>query len=366
MRSLWIVVESLRPGAGGPRAARRRQRLQDWVGPLRIANDHLLAPAMYQSLALADCLHDLPADVRDYLGLLHKANRDRNALIAGQAAALFDGFAEAGVQAMIFKGGLSFFLDDDSSPAARMVQAIDLLVRPEDLEKAKAVLTSSGYYQVAADAAPQRPFVEYRRPNAPAPIGLHLEVIDAEWLLPSSMVWQRAEQIAWRGSALLVPSATDRLLHNFLDAQVRLDGGYYGGRVDLRQLYDFSRIAGCDEADIDWDEIFAMVGRHHLEAPLQSHIVTAHRLFGASWELPVPVTFGAQLRCWRSIARLTWPSLESITKPWGHIRYAFARHRMVALYGEGPLLVQQFRHLMQFLGTTRTGEWVRRLTAKAH
>jgi hypothetical protein len=49
--ALRIVVDALQPKAGGLKAAIRRRKAQDWMVPLRLANDHFLATSMFASLA---------------------------------------------------------------------------------------------------------------------------------------------------------------------------------------------------------------------------------------------------------------------------------------------------------------------------
>lgn len=365
LRNLRIVTESLQPDAGGPGAAVRRQEVLDWLGPLQLANDHLLTPAMHESLAAAGHLGDLPPAVRDYLALLRNANHDRNEVVLAQALEVFAAFAAAGVETMVLKGGLSFFFNYYQTPAARMFQDIDLLVRREDIEKADAVLKSLGYFVTTTYEPVQHAFAEYGRLNSPAAIDIHVELIDAYWVLPSDIVWGRAERVEYRGGSFFIPSATDRLLHNFLHAQVHHVGGYYGGTFDLRQLYEFSRILDRDADSIDWDEVFAVVGKHYLERPLLLHAWAAHRLFAAQWELPVPISRRTQRQYWRCLLQVAFPSLERANRPLANVRSAFAKHRMVALYGEGSLFWQQVRHTAQFLRKTGTREWIRRL-ARTH
>lgn len=360
LRNVRVVVESLRPHAGGRAAARRRRQLQDWIEPLKIANEHLLVPAIHESLSAAGCLEDLPSEARGYLALLHTANAERNAIVLDQVLELFAAFSAAGVKAMMLKGGLSFFFGYYHLPAARMVQDIDLLVRREDLESVAAVLRSLDYRVVTSYDPVQHAVAEYGRTNSPAAIDIHIEMIDAQWVLPSQGVWARAERIEYRGVELYAPSPTDRLLHNFLHAQVHHVGGYYGGRFDLRQLYEFSRIVEHDENDIDWDEIFSIVAKHYLEGAFLLHAFAAFRLFGARWEFPAELSARTKRQYWRGVMTLAWPPLELIGRPWGNARSAFARHRMVALYGEGPLLWSQLRHTLRFLRKTGAREWVRR------
>ena len=78
-----IVVEGLRPRAGGPDAAVRRLRQADWTAALALANAHLVAPGLFGSLAAAGRLGDLPDEVRDYLEMLHRCNGRRNASKGG-------------------------------------------------------------------------------------------------------------------------------------------------------------------------------------------------------------------------------------------------------------------------------------------
>jgi hypothetical protein len=120
-----------------------------------------------------------------------------------------------------------------------------------------------------------------------------------------------------------------------------------------------------DADRIDWDEAFAVVGKHYLEGPFLLHALAAHRLFAAPWELLVPVGGRAHRQYWRCLLQFAFPALERASRPLGNVRSAFAKHRMVALYGEGALFWRQVRHTAQFLRKTGTREWIRRF-ARTH
>src|SRR5882757_3985578 len=56
----------------------------EWVHVLKIANDHLLTPALWSALGNSGHAAPLPADAGEYLATLHRLNGDRNRALRRQ------------------------------------------------------------------------------------------------------------------------------------------------------------------------------------------------------------------------------------------------------------------------------------------
>lgn len=348
--ALWLVVESLRPGAGGPEAAAWRRACADWTAPLALANAHLVALALYVGLSEEEALVDLPAEVRAYLELLHRSNRERNAALRRQACELLCAMGEAGIAAMLLKGGGALFLDLYHDPAARMIRDLDVLVPKRAADKALETLHALGYRVETMYPVGHHAYADFVRDGDPGAVDLHFEPIDAPYVFPARELWRRARPMREEGIEFYIPSPTDLLLHNVLHAQVQYLGNFYRGIVELRQLHEFATMVRHYGPAIDWAFVAGRMTQHHLEVPLQSYALAAQRLLALPWPLAMPPSRRAELHYRRCVAQLCFRLLDRAGTPWGNLRGAFARHRMDALYGAGESLPEKLVcHAMQYL-----------------
>lgn len=346
------VVDVLRPNAGGADAAWRQTRI-DWHKALSYANAHYLVPALYSSLRKAGYLTDLPPDVRDYLALLHRSNSVRNGRLAAQARELVTGLNEGGIRPMLLKGGLALVDNHYDDPAERMLSDLDVLIPVGSIESALRSLDALGYAVLTLSLPGDHAYANFGRDGDAGAVDLHVELIDAHYLLGAREVWQRARPVSWEGAHLFLPSATDALLHNLLHAQVHYLGGYYRGEIELRQLYDFVAIARHGGGDVDWRFITERLTLHRLLIPLQSYVLAANCLFGLPWPFEQRPRWRARMHFRRCLIQQRLPRLAQANVPWANLRNDFARHRMDRLYEpRHPLVLRWLQHA---LGTLQKG-----------
>jgi hypothetical protein len=364
-RALSLITESLRPEAGGPRAATRRRATADWTTTLRLANEHYLTPAMYVSLTQAHALADLADDLREYLAMLHQLNIERNQALRRQALELVEALNGVGIEPMLLKGGIALFSDLYADPGMRMLRDLDVLVPASAAHDAVRALQSLGYGAKTLYEAGHNAIGDFTREHDPGAVDLHVEIIDSPYLLPARDVWQRARavQIVQDGAAkFFIPSPTDSVLHHLLHAQIHYLGNFYRGLLELRQIYEFVTMVRHYGDAIDWRFCIDRLVRHRLETPLQSYALAASRLFDLPWPLPSRPGAAAQLHYRRCLAQLAVPALGQIVVPVANIRAAFAWHRMNGLHPlDGPLPVQRFRHASQFLRKKTAHSFIGRL-----
>jgi len=349
--ALRIVADALQPEAGGLKAAIRRRKAQDWMVPLRLANDHFLATSMFASLAQAHRLAALPCEVNDYLSLLHRNNAERNEALRGQALEMLRALQAASIPTIVLKGGLSLFLDHYPDRGARMFRDLDVLVPPSAMAAAITALGRLGYNAETRYQPIQHAYAEFIRENDPGAVDLHVEVIDAHYILPHREIWDSAEVLEADGVRFQAPSPTHRVLHNLLHATIHHLGNHYRGSLKLQQVYDFTLLARHGAGKIDWRLIEDRLREHRLVTALQSYTLAASTLFGLTWPLSEPASLAARFHFRRCIAQLCVPALETAMMPWANLRGAFAWHRMNALYSEKrePLVAHQFHHALEFI-----------------
>ncbi len=322
----------------------------DWAPVLKIANDHLLTPALWSALGKSGHAAALPADAGEYLATLHRLNGDRNRALGRQAIQLIGALNEQGITPALLKGGLALFDGPYADPAVRMMRDLDILVPAGSRGDAIAVLEQLGYRLARQYATGHHAFGDFARPNDPGSVDLHTELVDPSHVLPASEVWGRAEPRQTGGVHYFSPCATDRIMHNLLHAQIHHLGNFYRGELQLQQVYELVALARYFGPAVDWCFVQQRMRTHRLTTALESYLLAAHRLLELEWPLSRPPSLGARLhylRCW---AQFGARPLQWLGVPWGNLRGAFAWHRMHALHGDtGGSLRWRCRHLIQYL-----------------
>jgi hypothetical protein len=360
LRALHLVCEGLRPDAADGLQSLRDIGNAAWHDAIALANNHLVAPALYAALERTRRLAELPEEVRDYLALLHQANAIRNDRLQHQALELVGALSDAGVDALLLKGGATLFLEPE--PSGRMIRDLDLLVRRPAADRVFAVLNDLGYRAIARYPTGHHAYGDFARPGDPGAVDLHFELIDTPHVLPAHDVWRRAAEIVVRGRRFFVPSPADRVLHNVLHAQVHFLANYYRGVFELRQLHEFATLARDDTSRIDWTVVAGSLTRHRLQTPLYAYALMAHRLLGAPWTFPAAPTPAARLQVQRCLLQHRIPTIARWGTPLANVQSAFAPHRMEELYGrQGLLLRRRLRHATRFLRKGDAADWIARL-----
>lgn len=353
-RGLTILSGALKPGTGGAEATRRRRAVCDWTEPLRVANAHLLGPALYASLLHGETLAELPVEVRRYLGYLYRENTRRNAALRRQALEMLDALAKRGVEAMLLKGCGALLGKLHRGAGVRMLRDIDLMVKPQDLPRALDALHALGYRVDLRFPAGHHAHAELRRPYDPAALDLHVELVDPKHVLGAAEVWSRSESREHEGVAWRAPCPTDFVLHNVLHAQVHFLGDFYRGVLDLHQLYDLAIAMRRFGSAIDWPFIEARLRAHRLHRPLQTYLLAAGYFFDTPWPLAARPDLASRMFLAQCLIGLLAPQVPLALAPLGNLRGALAWHRMRGLYGERmPLLGLRVAHAWHFVCKSR-------------
>lgn len=194
-----------------------------------------------------------------------------------------------GVVPVALKGAASLLTDLYPDPGIRILGDLDLLVPQVALGQAAQELREAGFDPAEPPRrwfpieTHQLPIQHHKRTGVG--VELHRSVVSSEFrrLLGTPAVFEAACWRDFRRLAVLVPSPTDRVLHNIVHTQLA-DGNYKRGSVALRQILELALLSSRYEAQIDWTVIrarFAAAGRLPL---LRDTMGIVAGLFG----VPVP------------------------------------------------------------------------------
>jgi len=130
-----------------PQTAARIQALAsqatDWRYLISAGNSHGVLPLLYRTLNQV-CPDAVPAAKRELLKECYELNEKRNLLLTLELLKLIKALEERGVRAVPFKGPI-LAASVYGNLALRQFSDLDILVRKQDIPRAKEVLLSEGY-----------------------------------------------------------------------------------------------------------------------------------------------------------------------------------------------------------------------------
>lgn len=354
-RPLRTAMAALRPGARDLPKLARGLREEDWRDVIGVANQHFVTPALYGNLREADLLEILPAEVETFLRQVHELNARRNGRIVAQLDELLAALQDDGAECALLKTAIDLPAMPERRLGDRITSDIDVLIRPDALERARRTLRRLGYKWDGGQAG-RHSDGNYVRPGEPAGIDLHLRVEEEDELLPSAELWRRSVERRWRGVRFRVPCPEHRFVHLVLHDMLH-HGGYYSGALRLRPLHDIRCFIDVWRDRLDWSAVEAHFGDLRLGTVLDAHLLAAHRYLGAAWPLRRAPSTRARLAVLRFVATANGILPRLVLIGVAKASRGLAWHRMRRLYGArgGNIASWRSRHLTLWTVDTATG-----------
>ena len=317
--------DAVEPGALGDGAI-------DWLATIKRANDGLVGPALWTAFSELGLLGELPADVRDYLQLLHEHNHRCNLQIREQCVALGNALAGAGVEAVLLKGATWLF---EAGPAHddRMLRDIDLLIDPLRNDSIRIAMRAIGYRAAPHIAAEPghihgAPLIQ---PGSLVSVEAHREITTRVKLLPGKEVLAASTPIA---AGLRLPSPTHRILHNVLHAEI-VNGDHLGGAVSLRDSLDLARLVAAHHSVVDWMAMAETARQRGYFRQLSGALHKAARFAGGPLPSPFSEDRGGHRHALRCALQRRLPPLDAGLRSLGVLARALAWERDAYTLGLG-------------------------------
>jgi hypothetical protein len=266
-----------------PEWSDRRQNLLrqplSWQRVLDLAERHGVQPQIYRSLSAEEAF--VPADISQRIHQNYQGNLHKTLLLSRELIHILERLAAAGIEVIPYKGlALAEYLYGDV--AERQAGDIDLLIRPQDVLRARDVLSQLGYTQHSllrrpAERAYLKSGYEYSFDGRAAP-----NLLELQWaILPrfyaidfdTLAFFQRAEPAAVAGYPTKALNCSDLLL--ILSAHA---AKHVWGR--LVWLNDIAQLV--TRRTLDWDWIWAEAQRLGMRRILGVTLLLAHQLLGAA------------------------------------------------------------------------------------
>jgi len=234
----------------------------DWHLLLQVAQRNQVIPLLYATLTKR-CSHALPKFTLDELNSFIRINTKRNYLLTKKLFQIIDAFNEAGIAVIPFKGPvLAQLIYGDIT--LRSFTDIDILVKKEDLNQAKAIVTDHGLRlttQVPANLESKYQALDkdFQFADDKNIIKLDLHWALIHWHFASSISIERL----WRNTEKV--KIFNREISNFQANDLLIILCAHGSKHQwkcLQWLCDIAELIRTFE-DIDWDEVISRSREHH-------------------------------------------------------------------------------------------------------
>jgi hypothetical protein len=252
----------------------------DWRYLLDLAAFHGIIPFVIHNLDVNGFSSQIPQPYLNELKQIYHGTVYRNLILSSELAKILSIFSQHGIETICLKGApLAESLY--RNPILRHVGDMDILVHPEDISKAVALLAEQGYKQAVPQQGKSHPFhgePYLKKASFPLAVELHWGLDDSKLVdFPKQEIWCRAQPLQFEGVSTLVLSPEDNLLflanhlskHNF---QL------------LKLVGDITELLKKYEQSLDWDYIMSSTRSWKMEPAVYCALQRAGELLGA----PVP------------------------------------------------------------------------------
>jgi len=279
----------------------------DWFSVIELANRTLTTTAL-KPLVASD--RNVPADVAAYVNHLFGRNLIRNARLETQLTEFVTALNEDSIIPVLLKGAALLATRDKASAALRLISDLDILVAPNEFERALECSGRLGY-RIHYRSPSQDPkcYADLERSDNVGMIDLHRERPGHKFFYRShAEVTQYCKLLSGEVGTFYVPTSSyQALILVFHDAFQDYD--YWLGTIDLRHLLDLRDLIRSQDG-ADWHELANLAPSRLAQNALAAHFLTLSSLLGDSVNLPFPKRFAPKIQSWRRVLRARRPGLK--------------------------------------------------------
>jgi Uncharacterised nucleotidyltransferase len=338
--------EDLRPGDTGELRSRIRSGRIPWEAVVQLANNQLLAPALWVALNRQGLADDLPDDLCDYLAQLHQMSCERNQHLRAQLLEAVQQLNTAGIVPVLLKGSKHLVCAIYSDPGVRIMSDIDILVGREEIAPSVQALQQLGYRADADERgdypAEHHQYAPLFRPGDYAKLEIHRSLMEMpfEAILPAQMARAGAEPLEVDGARMQALSPTHRILHNIIHSQL-VDMNHVDGTIALRSLHEVATESAYSAGAVNWSTIRSRLAQHNRLRELRAYTYMASRLLGVDYPVNLRHTPGTRLYYQRCRMQLRWEWADRWSIRLG--RFSPDKLQKRYGYGDNPLAIYRAR-----------------------
>jgi len=284
-----------------------------------------------------------------------------------QLAAVIGVLNRANIQPCLLKGARYLLAPAGSWSEARDMRDLDLLVRPDDAERAVAALAAEGYRSDPNSGPTDQHLPELSKDGCPSAVELHIEALafSARAVLPADEVWRRGVRLSIsQGSFVVLPDEWHLLL-GLLHHQIS-DRDHVRHVLALKPLWEFTML-GSELPDQGWHFIGAHMAEAGQSDVLADWVVQATELLGLRHPPRVEISPAARAHALATIAAARAPTwLRRARFLLDQLGFGFSRKTMAVRYGvdADAVSVSTYGRHLQFLLQRYRGRVWQRLTGR--
>lgn len=273
----------------------------DWERLLALAAKHGLLPLLHARLRDLDG-EQIPEAVLARAESVYYANLRRNVLLQDELGEIVRSLreeVEEGVEVIVLKGG-ALAWTVYASPGLRQMVDLDLLVRPEQMERVGPVMEALGFHRSASLPAHMVRFQERlgggiewirERNGKLTRLDVQHDVVGVDWCrraftIEAGALWEAARPLDLGGVLARQLSEVDTLIHVCLHPAL-----HHGYSWSFIGYVDIDRLICQAGSDLFWTRLLERVSRFQVKTTVYWGLMAAHSLLAT----PVPAEVLAEL-----------------------------------------------------------------------
>jgi len=326
----------------------------DWDYLLELAEFNGITPLVAHTIVAGGLSDLIPQHYLDKLNQVYNGTLYKNIIFSNELTNILEAFSKGGIDAIALKGTV---LAEQlyGNPALRSIVDIDILVKPEQLSKASALLIEMGYSASTEKQEREHPFHDtyFRQVQFPLFVELHWNLDDSRLIGGQRKeIWERAQSVA--GSAVRVLSPEDNLL--FLSNHLTKQDDQL-----LKCLGDIVKLLKKYNGTLDWDYVIQSSRSCSIENSVYYCLKLAHELLGGP--LPAADISVLQPKKWRRFLQDFLVSREHYITPsrLQHLRYetfTVFRSLMMRNCSQMGTVLTRYRGSRAIWGWLKTYLWI--------
>ena len=262
----------------------------DWDLLLNKADWHRLSPLMAHWLMSPDLSVLVPTSILQRMKGIHAQNLAKSIILQKELSRLLLVFQQEGVPVVLLKGA-ALLGSVYGDIALRPMGDLDILVRPEHLDRAEAIALKQGYgyranhelQQLTRQDCRHLANLWHHEKRIMLEIHHHIVSHDEPYYFNLEGFWSRARTVTISSACALVFAPEDLLIH--LSIKFLLDRRYLSNSA-LGQLCDISEVTRHYGDSLDWDQIEQTSQENGVLKGLHFVLYTCQRLL----QTPVPAS----------------------------------------------------------------------------
>jgi len=280
----------------------------DWMSLVGLANQTLTTPAL---IDLIDKFASMvPEDVCVYVRNVYRRNALRNDRLTVQLEEAVAAMNGAGVTPVLLKGAATLATAPRERRGVRLMADLDLIVLPEETERAVSALIGIGYEIFdQSPAGSQRWYAELNRPcdvgsidlqrRAPGPPSFYPDPVHALNHCRPGLLGQ---------GKVYIPTPTYQALMLIIHDQFQ-DYGYWLGDIDLRHLLELRDLNDSIEG-IDWEELASRISGRLMRNAIEAQLLVLAELLGVDVPRSLRSRLIPRLQLMRRLLQARFPALR--------------------------------------------------------